>query len=82
MTLATFLQKGLPLFSRDRAKTDRDSTSKLSPYLHYGEISIRTVYYKVGVEALERGYVDTMCQYGAVLWPLDMHALACEGCFS
>ncbi|KAG7672050.1 hypothetical protein Ndes2526B_g06988 [Nannochloris sp. 'desiccata'] len=31
-------------FAADRAKTDRNSTSKLSPHIHFGEISARGVY--------------------------------------
>jgi deoxyribodipyrimidine photolyase len=30
----------LPKFDHDRAKIDRESTSKLSPYIHTGEISV------------------------------------------
>lgn len=39
--LVRFLEHGLPLFDHDRAKIDRESTSKLSPYIHFGEISVR-----------------------------------------
>jgi deoxyribodipyrimidine photolyase len=38
--LVKFLQHGLPKFDHDRAKIDRESTSKLSPYIHFGEISV------------------------------------------
>jgi hypothetical protein len=31
-------------FAADRAKTDRNSTSRLSPHIHFGEISARGVY--------------------------------------
>lgn len=43
--LAGFLQQRLKAFDRDRCKTDRNSTSRLSPHIHCGEVSIRTVYY-------------------------------------
>lgn len=39
--LVDFLEKGLPGFDHDRAKIDRASTSQLSPYIHYGELSVR-----------------------------------------
>ena len=39
--LVDFLEKGLPEFDHDRAKLDRASTSHLSPYIHYGELSVR-----------------------------------------
>lgn len=42
--LGGFVEDKLRLFSNDKAKTDRKSTSKLSPYLHYGEIGVREVY--------------------------------------
>jgi len=41
--LQDFLEGSLPVFSTDRAKIDRNSTSRLSPYIHYGEISARSV---------------------------------------
>ena len=47
MALEKFLQEGLSKFSRDRAKTDRSSTSRLSSHIHYGELSIRFIYYVV-----------------------------------
>jgi cryptochrome 2 len=34
----------LKRFEADRAKTDRNSTSKLSPHIHFGEVSARGVY--------------------------------------
>ena len=37
----------LKAFSLDRAKTDTASTSRLSPHVHYGEISVRHIYYVV-----------------------------------
>ena len=40
---AAFLERALPTFDADRAKTDRESTSRLSPHIHFGEISVRAV---------------------------------------
>lgn len=34
-----------PVFFPRRAKTDRESTSRLSPYIHFGEISVRRIYF-------------------------------------
>jgi deoxyribodipyrimidine photolyase len=42
-----FLDKRLKTFDRDRAKTDRNSTSQLSPHIHYGEVSVRRIFYMV-----------------------------------
>jgi len=42
--LSAFVAAALPAFGADRAKTDRASTSRLSPHLHWGEVSVRTVF--------------------------------------
>jgi cryptochrome 1 len=43
--LAEFVGSGrLRRFDRDRARTDRASTSRLSPHIHYGEISVRHIH--------------------------------------
>lgn len=41
--LEAFVEKKLSEFSDNKAKTDRMSTSKLSPHLHFGEIGVREV---------------------------------------
>jgi len=41
--LERFIKDKLNNFSEDKAKTDRYSTSKLSPFLHFGEIGVREV---------------------------------------
>lgn len=46
--LEAFLQQGLPSFQHDRAKTDRESTTMLSPWIHFGTISVRHIYYRWG----------------------------------
>lgn len=43
-TLRSFLDNRLIMFDRDRAKTDRNSTSRLSPHVHFGEISARHIF--------------------------------------
>eukprot|EP00892_Ulva_mutabilis_P006803 jgi/Ulvmu1/4495/UM002_0221.1 len=50
MMLVDFLDNRLPAFAHDRAKIDRDSTSRLSPYIHFGEVSVRVIYH----EAMQR----------------------------
>lgn len=40
MLLVDFLDNRLPEFDEDKAKIDRDSTSRLSPYIHFGEVSV------------------------------------------
>ena len=37
----------LHMFEHDRAKVDRDSTSRLSPWIHIGSISVRYIFYRV-----------------------------------
>ena len=46
--LRGFVEGRLGAFSHDKAKTDRKSTSRLSPFLHYGEIGVREVWEVVG----------------------------------
>lgn len=45
--LEKFVADRLRNFSKQRAKTDRESTSTLSPHVHFGEISNRHIYYVV-----------------------------------
>lgn len=47
IALQKFVKERLMTFSTDRAKTDRSSTSLLSPHIHYGELSVRFIYYVV-----------------------------------
>jgi cryptochrome 2 len=52
--LDEFVRGGrLRAFDRDRAKTDRQSTSRLSPHIHYGEISVRHIHYVAKQQELE-----------------------------
>ncbi|KAG2450020.1 hypothetical protein HYH02_000124 [Chlamydomonas schloesseri] len=45
--LEHFLGERLSDFEHDRAKVDRDSTSRLSPWIHIGSISVRYIFYRV-----------------------------------
>jgi deoxyribodipyrimidine photolyase len=47
------LAQGLPSFEHDRAKTDRESTTMLSPWIHFGSISVRHIYYRVAQKHAE-----------------------------
>ncbi len=47
VVLDDFVRRRLPAFDADRAKTDRASTSRLSPHVHYGEISVRFIFHVV-----------------------------------
>ncbi|KAK9843673.1 hypothetical protein WJX81_001963 [Elliptochloris bilobata] len=42
-----FVRRHLAVFDADRAKTDRTSTSRLSPHVHFGEISVRFIFHVV-----------------------------------
>ncbi|MEB3701829.1 Deoxyribodipyrimidine photo-lyase [Candidatus Bealeia paramacronuclearis] len=44
--LSEFLEKDLSSYSEDRNRPDKDSTSRLSAHLHWGEISPRTIWYQ------------------------------------
>lgn len=45
--LDTFLNEGLAAYADSRNRPDLPSTSRLSPHLHFGEISIRQVWHAV-----------------------------------
>ena len=47
--LNRFLANSLPGFSHNRSKTDCESTSRLSPHIHLGELSVRQIYFAVRV---------------------------------
>ena len=49
--LTAFLDEGLETYSRDRDRPDLPVTSRLSPHLHFGEISPRQVHAAVNVHA-------------------------------
>lgn len=50
--LQAFVLQRLRAFNLDRAKTDRNSTSCLSPHVHFGEVSVRQIYYVVSPPAI------------------------------
>ncbi len=43
-TLRTFLTDRLPIYESDRNQPEREATSGLSPYLHFGHISVHQVF--------------------------------------
>jgi deoxyribodipyrimidine photo-lyase len=43
--LSAFLKKGIKIYNDDRNRPDRDATSRLSPYLRFGNISARQVFW-------------------------------------
>lgn len=45
--LKRFLPNGVAAYKADRDRPDHDGTSRLSPYLHFGEISPRQVWHSV-----------------------------------
>jgi deoxyribodipyrimidine photo-lyase len=45
--LKDFLEDGLHGYKEDRNRPDRENVSRLSPYLHFGEISPRTVWHAI-----------------------------------
>lgn len=63
MALERFVQERLSTFSNDRSKTDRSSTSRLSPHIHFGEVSVRFIYYVVS--HLSSGRCPLQSSWGA-----------------
>ncbi|MCK6418923.1 MAG: DNA photolyase family protein [Alphaproteobacteria bacterium] len=45
--LQEFIQRGLRGYKQDRNRPDFENVSRLSPHLHFGEISIRTLWHTV-----------------------------------
>jgi deoxyribodipyrimidine photolyase len=45
--LEAFLTTQLASFSHEKANVDRSVTSRLSPWIHVGTISVRFMYYRV-----------------------------------
>ena len=52
--LADFLKSGVAGYARERDRPDRDSTSKLSPHLRFGEISPRQIWHAARFAAAAR----------------------------
>lgn len=81
--LRSFVLQRMRSFSLDRAKTDRDSTSRLSPHVHFGEVSVRQVYYVVrplyilsaGTCLLQR--LALLASWGTVVLCVRLQGLAC-----
>ena len=46
--LQTFLEEGVASYPVDRDRPDRRGTSRLSPHLHFGEISARQIWHAAG----------------------------------
>ena len=65
--LEKFVMSRLKAFSEDRSKTDTRSTSRLSPHIHYGEISVRHIYYVVPPPPFSPPFLDFVHQ---VSYPL------------
>jgi deoxyribodipyrimidine photo-lyase len=57
--LERFLREGRDEYSKHRDRPDRPGTSRLSPHLHFGEISPRTVWHRVQENVPPRVHVET-----------------------
>lgn len=69
--LAAFLERGLADYAEARDRPDRDVTSRLSPHLHFGEISPVQVWHAVrGAQAAANGRIDRAAEkfLKEVLW--------------
>ncbi len=68
--LKTFLQQGLPGYQKKRDQPALPNTSRLSPHLHFGEISPRQVWYTIQIELALTGehQQDTECFLREIGW--------------
>ena len=53
-----FIDEALHVYAEDRNFPDRESTSRLSPYLHFGEVSPRQVWHALHGELAKHGKGD------------------------
>jgi deoxyribodipyrimidine photo-lyase len=58
--LDDFLNDGLNGYKEGRDRPDRDNVSRLSPNLHFGEISPRTVWHKIRQAGIAEGWETDM----------------------
>lgn len=62
--LLRFLKRGIGVYSKDRERPDRTGSSRLSPYLHHGELSPRTVWHLVSKwREMHKGGVEAAQDY-------------------
>ena len=65
--LQRFLREALATYNDDRNRPDRTGTSRLSPYLHFGEITPRQIWHGVRRHARGKQIPDTTWQTGQFL---------------
>ena len=65
--LEALLAGSLADYAADRDRPDLDGSSRLSPYLHWGEVTARQVWYAVG-GALEETGIDLEASVGPPSW--------------
>ncbi len=58
--LQAFLEGALAGYLEERDRPDRDGTSRLSPYLHFGEVSVRRIWHAVRDCARDRRQRDVI----------------------
>ncbi len=58
-----FLAQGLKDYDEGRDRPDRDHVSRLSPYLHHGEISVRQVWHDVSRHMIAEGAEQSGMRY-------------------
>ncbi len=67
--LNDFLEQGLAGYREGRDFPARDNISKLSPALHFGELSPRQVWYAATAAALEKGLAEDLdCFHSELAW--------------
>jgi deoxyribodipyrimidine photo-lyase len=68
--LARFLEQAVDDYARDRDRPDLEGSSRLSPHLHWGEISPRQVWHAVAGRLAEAG-IDLEAAVGPPSWAGD-----------
>ncbi|HPQ51064.1 MAG: deoxyribodipyrimidine photo-lyase [Alphaproteobacteria bacterium] len=74
--LDTFLDKKLSGYKEGRNFPEHDQTSKLSPHLHFGEISPNQIWYKATEHGIKSGHnSDLDCFQSELAWREFSHSL-------
>ena len=72
--LRVFIKNAVHSYDEDRNRPDRQNTSRLSPYLHFGEISPRTIWHEV-VTATSRKSQGSETFLKEIVWREFAHHL-------
>jgi len=74
--LGRFIEHAFSEYETHRNRPDLSGTSRLSPHLHFGEISPRQIWCELGLRAAKRGWPDDQWRYSQFLTELGWREFA------